>query len=343
FWKRSLKTNLLLIFITRVGLPALASSLVFVTLDHIDLISPHYLFGKECGIERGDQLAVFIASQISDLLRSPTELLNDLPVLPSSLNEISRQLKNDEFDAISIVKLLNEEPVIAAKVIQLANSSAYKKGETPIISLKKAFLALGANGLNEAVINGFVKQLIPQNNLYFQFYGVKLWQHSVTTGKIAKNLLEQSGRKEFGAEAYLLGLMQNLGNIVIYQLLLDAFSVVPPECEPGSRHFKKVLNQYSKKLTHQIAYHWGFPERVVMSLEKQSLIHDRKVLEVVFQTDFLSGYIFEANVISQALLLKRQSKFQAKNVYEQAKQKLYSPEAIASLDSLFIELNTEVA
>ncbi|MBM7072200.1 hypothetical protein JQC92_09195, partial [Shewanella sp. 202IG2-18] len=40
FWKRSLKTNLLLIFITRVGLPALASSLVFVTLDHIDLISP---------------------------------------------------------------------------------------------------------------------------------------------------------------------------------------------------------------------------------------------------------------------------------------------------------------
>ncbi|MBM7071926.1 TonB-dependent receptor, partial [Shewanella sp. 202IG2-18] len=43
FWKRSLKTNLLLIFITRVGLPALASSLVFVTLDHIDLISPDYI------------------------------------------------------------------------------------------------------------------------------------------------------------------------------------------------------------------------------------------------------------------------------------------------------------
>ncbi|MBM7074731.1 DMT family transporter, partial [Shewanella sp. 202IG2-18] len=45
-WKRSLKTNLLLIFITRVGLPALASSLVFVTLDHIDLISPIYFNSK---------------------------------------------------------------------------------------------------------------------------------------------------------------------------------------------------------------------------------------------------------------------------------------------------------
>ena len=34
------KNKIFLRFITRVGLPTLASSLVFVTLDHIDLISP---------------------------------------------------------------------------------------------------------------------------------------------------------------------------------------------------------------------------------------------------------------------------------------------------------------
>ena len=33
-------------FITRVGLPTLASSLVFVTLDHIDLISPEMSIKK---------------------------------------------------------------------------------------------------------------------------------------------------------------------------------------------------------------------------------------------------------------------------------------------------------
>ncbi len=302
-----------------------------------------YLFGENTQSFDNDKLAEFVADHIHVLLLNPDELLSELPVLPDSLTEISNQLQDNDFNAATIIELLNKEPAIAAKVVQLANSSTYQKRDKSVTNLKAAFLRLGAKGVREGVINGFMKQLIPQNNLYFQFYGLKLWQHSVNTGKIAKNLLEQSEHKHLSCEAYLIGLIHNLGNIVVYQLLLDAFAIVPPEYSPGSKHFKKLLRHHAQLLTYQIAQHWKFPEKIIRSLEKQTVINGSEELAAVLQTDALSGYVYEANIISQAIQLKQQKLENAERLYKNTRVLLHSQEAINTLDSLFKDARNCVA
>ena len=110
----------------------------------------------------------------------------------------------------------------------------------------------------EGVINGFVSKLTPQSQIYFKQYGNKIWQHSLDTGVIANALIKASPFKAEAAQGYLIGLICNLGDMIIYQLLMEAFSFVHPDSQPNSYAFKELMQKKSKSLAYHIAKHWQF-------------------------------------------------------------------------------------
>ena len=206
-----------------------------------------FLFGQSPSTEQYDDLSRYVADEIEKLLNNPANILKCLPVLPVSLTKILEQLNDKDFDTEILLELIQQEAVIASKVIELANSSFYNKTNKEITDLKSAFLFLGASGLMEGVINGFVSKLAPQSNIYFKQYGNKIWEHSVSTGVISKELINLSPYKTESAQGYLIGLICNLGDMIIYQLLIDAFSFVHPDSQPNSFAFKDLMSKNSKK------------------------------------------------------------------------------------------------
>ncbi|WP_114327077.1 HDOD domain-containing protein [Candidatus Colwellia aromaticivorans] len=68
-----------------------------------------------------------------------------------------------------------------------------------------------------------------------------MWKHSFTTGVIAKELINRSEYKQESAQGYLIGLICNLGDMIIYQLLMESFAYVHPDCQPNSFAFKNLL------------------------------------------------------------------------------------------------------
>ena len=207
----------------------------------------NFLFGQSPPTQQHDELSLYIASQVENVLNSPNSVLESLPILPNSLTKILEQSAKDDFDTDVLLKLIQEEAVIAAKVIELANSSYYNRRNKEITDLKSAFMLLGVNGLIEGVINGFVSKLVPQSHIYFKQYGNKIWQHSLSTGVIAKELIAKSSGESESAQGYLIGLICNLGDMIIYQLLIEAFSFVHPDCQPNSFAFKELMFKNSKK------------------------------------------------------------------------------------------------
>ena len=102
-------------------------------------------------------------------------------------------------------------------------------------------MILGTNGLIEGVINGFIGSFTPESRVYFQQYGVKIWQHCLSTGVIAKKLINSSPHKRDAAQGYLIGLICNLGDMIIYQLLTEAFAFIHPDSQPNSFAFKELM------------------------------------------------------------------------------------------------------
>jgi HD-like signal output (HDOD) protein len=260
-----------------------------------------YLLGNSGSAESStnDELSQFISEKVQSLLKNPKLILDTLPILPLSLSKIIDLLNSKDFEIDSLIQLIQQEPAIAAKVIELANSAYYNRNEKEIVDLKSAFMVLGVNGLSEGVINGFVSKLVPQSNIYFRQYGQKIWQHSLSTGVTAKAMVAKSQYKDSAAQAYFIGLICNLGDLIIYQLMIDAFSVVHPDCQPNSRLFKTLMAKESKRLTYFIAKYWNFPDSILEVLALQANVKRAALLPALHKKMPLACYVYEAKIISE--------------------------------------------
>ena len=295
-----------------------------------------FLFGQSPPTQQHDELSSYVSLKIKKLLKSPQKILEALPVLPVSLTKVLEQLNDKEFDAEVLVNLIQQEPTIAAKVIELANSAYYNRSHKEITDIKSAFMLLGTNGLMEGVINGFVSKLKPHSQIYFKQYGTKIWKHSQTSGIIAKGLIAKSQYNNDSAQGYLIGLICNLGDMIIYQLLIDAFSFVHPDCQPNSYAFKELMQKNSKKLTYHIAKHWNFPSSILDALAVQAKLTKSSMLGPVFTKRPIACYVYEANIISQLALRLEYKDIDEDELNEAKNFLLYSEEAKSHIENLII-------
>jgi len=293
-----------------------------------------YLFGSSTSHQQRDELSLFVEAEIEKLLKHPKALVKSLPVLPLTLTTLIDELKSDEFNTELLISIINKEPMVAAKVIELANSAKYNHHNKEITELKSAFMTIGANGLSEGIIVNYLKQMTPTSNVYFKQYGEKIWLHSLETGNNCQNLLILSQSPAESATAYLIGLILNLGAMVIFQLLIQAFSFVNPNCTPDSKAFKSILKKYSPRITYQIARFWQLPEKVTQTLKLQLNITDEVSLANISNKYPLAGFTFEANTISQLNLLYQGDKIAEDEITEISQTLLLSAESKALLSKV---------
>lgn len=286
-----------------------------------------FLFGQSPATIEHDELSLYVAEKIEAVLRKPETIIDAMPVLPASLSKVIDQVSDNNFDTEELLSLIQLEPSIAAKVIELANSSFYNRTNKEVTDLKAAFMLLGSNGLIEGVINGFVSKLTPQSQIYFKQYGNKIWQHSLDTGVIAKALIKASPFKAEAAQGYLIGLICNLGDMIIYQLLMEAFSFVHPDSQPNSYAFKELMQKKSKSLAYHIAMHWQFPQSILDALALQVKLTKSSMLSVVFEKRPMACFVYEANIISELMLMLEHKDKTEEEINEALAILLYSDEA----------------
>jgi HD-like signal output (HDOD) protein len=294
-----------------------------------------FLFGQSSSIEQHDELSLYVTKEIQKTLSTPKHILESLPLLPPSLIKVIEQLNDKEFDTEVLIELIQKEPIISVKVIELANSSYYNRGNKVIIDLKSAFMLLGTNGLMEGVINGFISNLTPQSALYFRQYGNKIWQHCFTTGEIAKTLISNSPHEQESGQGYLIGLLCNLGDMIIYQLLIEAFTYVHPDYRPSSFAFKEIMSKSSKRLTYFIAKQWNLPSAILDALALQEKLTKSSMLSSVFSRRPIACYVYEANIISEVALRLEQQEISNEEFEEVKSALVFSKEAKQYLENLF--------
>ena len=286
-----------------------------------------FLFGQSSATTQQDELSLYVAEKVEAVLKRPNIIIEAMPVLPASLSKIIDQLSDNNFDTEELLSLIQQEPSIAAKVIELANSSFYNRANKEVTDLKAAFMLLGSNGLIEGVINGFVSKLTPQAQIYFKQYGNKIWQHSLGTGVIAKALIKVSPYKTEAAQGYLIGLICNLGDMIIYQLLMEAFAFVHPDCQPSSYGFKELMQKKSKQLAYHIAKHWQFPQSILDALALQVKVTNASMLSTVFSKRPIACFVYEANIISELMMMLEHKDKTEEEIKEAVTILLYSNEA----------------
>lgn len=139
----------------------------------------------------------------------------DLPGFPEIVARVRQALADENASADKIARVIGAEPVLAARLLQMANSVALNLSGRQVIDLRTAVMRVGLNVVRSAVIAYAVRQL----SMAPMLNGLEkpldaLWQRSVLVASLCYVLARRCTQVNPDA-ALLAGLLHGIGRLYI--------------------------------------------------------------------------------------------------------------------------------
>ncbi len=239
----------------------------------------HQLLNKPCDVETLREAidhSCHIQSMISnDRVKQAIGRVGRLPSPSTLYHELSRALQKESTDAAVITRLIEQDMAIAAKLLQLVNSSVFGLRRR-ITSLEQAVSLLGVRQIRDMVLATHVFESFPQTKVGKGLNLERLRGHSVAVGKLARTImLEEGEAREHADQAFIGGLLHSFGMLVLAANGFEKYNKAVDYC----RRKKRTLSEVEKVLfgvTHAeagayILGLWKIPPVVVEAV----LMHER--------------------------------------------------------------------
>jgi len=141
-------------------------------------------------------------------------VIDRLPVFPRAARDVIRHASNPEVTIHDLESVAAKDPVLAGRIIQTANSAAYSPAQ-PIGSIPRAIAYIGTDVTRKVLLAAALRG----NFAYMQLH--QLWNHSLDVALAAEMLARQSTAGIDPAEAFLAGLVHDIGRL--------AFAIMPTQ------------------------------------------------------------------------------------------------------------------
>jgi len=235
---------------------------------------------------------------------------DSLPKCPATITQLLQVLQQDDSSYQDVAALINKEPVLASNTIKLANSPLFRPKSGEITSIEGAAQRLGMAKLSALATTIMMRQIIEIRPIYFKMFGKYLWEHSQHCALACGYLAERSGHDYF--HAYLIGLLHDIGKLVIFQELVTALRSVHPDVYPNEKVMASIVDRTAARLSCSSLKHWNLPSTIQIAVCEQAKVDEPESLSPM-------GYIlYSANVLSEIWLLQKQGFISA----EEARQLL---------------------
>lgn len=203
---------------------------------------------------------------IQSALTNKEELSKKIKPLPVIQLKLLQILDKPNVHYMEIADLINQDPTLSVRVLKIVNSAQNSSG-FEIKDLSTAVARLGVSGIAEVASSLLMKSIQPPKPIYYKLYGKQIWVHSLHTAYLCKGFASALGEEEFSG--YFLGLIHDVGKILVFDCLVDALATSNMDDEPGSLEFREYITEASLEISALVAKDWGLPANFVEALEQQ--------------------------------------------------------------------------
>jgi HD-like signal output (HDOD) protein len=158
--------------------------------------------------------------------------VGDLPPMPHVASKAMSMVENPDTTAPQLEELLNTDAALAARVLKIANSAMFSR-QREITTLTQAIMIIGFKALKGIIVAATLRQLNKRSGPA----ETMVWQNSTLTAMFS-NMVAKKLRKRYVDEVFLLGLLHNLGQMVLLtQLSKEYTNVIKVIQERGLDYF----------------------------------------------------------------------------------------------------------
>jgi putative nucleotidyltransferase with HDIG domain len=210
-------------------------------------------------VERACNLEVLLSSTtLQDILGG----IGELPVLPKVYRTLAEALAEPEVDLRRIGQIVEQDYAIAAKVLQLVNSSFFGLRKE-ITNLRQATTYLGVDTIQALVLSFEIFREF-KNTQAAGFVAEREQGHSFLTARIARRLVDE---KNVSDQAFLAAMLHDIGKLLMATYLPGEFQKAVQAsiaaAQPCHLAEESLLGVSHAEIGAYLLGLWGMPYAVV--------------------------------------------------------------------------------
>lgn len=176
-----------------------------------------------------------------------------LPTIPDVSFKIRRAINDDKSSVSSIARIVQIDPAITAKLIQIANSPLYR-GRKKIESCPEALTRLGLKTAQDIITTVAMKSVFNAKSPLIRQKMTELWRHSSYIASISAVFAHKIPGFD-PDRAMLAGLIHDIGIVPIL-----TYADKHPDIIANPRDLVETVRQLRADIGVQIIRQWDFPE-----------------------------------------------------------------------------------
>jgi putative nucleotidyltransferase with HDIG domain len=193
-----------------------------------------------------------------------------LPAMPLAVSKCLALLQDPNLSLAGVARVIETDPIVAAQIVRLANVAA-RAPVAPVRSITECVTRLGAMDLQLFLIETAARRVFESTDRHIAEICRGLWAHSLAVAMLARDLLKQSAgeRPSLTDEAYLAGLLHDIGKPVLAAMLLDAEKRLRGTRTKGwmpPATWLRLISESHRRIGVALAEKWNMPEGVRLSI-----------------------------------------------------------------------------
>ncbi|MEO8019912.1 MAG: HDOD domain-containing protein [Pseudomonadota bacterium] len=206
----------------------------------------------------------------------------ELPSVPDIVIKLQKILSDDNVTNETVVRLVGSEPMLAGKLMSMANSAALNASGRMIADLRQAVARVGFNIVRSAALAFAVEQLRKSPEFkHLEGPLDVLWKNSVQIAALSHVIARRFSSLN-GDTALLAGLMHNVGRIYILTRASKHPTLV---ADPLT--FNSIVRDWHTNVAKALLENWRVAEEIVEAVAGHEDL-DREQRGPVTLTDVLS-------------------------------------------------------
>ncbi|WP_296058425.1 HDOD domain-containing protein [uncultured Amphritea sp.] len=208
-----------------------------------------------------------IQSSNKAVIREYVGAIERLPSLPGVYVALNDALASDTTGAAEIAAIIERDPAMSAKILQLVNSAFFALS-SKVFKIKDAVVILGVRQIRDLFLVSRIFEHFPQDRNWSGFSFENLFDRCMVVGRFARAICrEQRVSADIADKAFLAALLQDIGMLVIATRETQQYSEVLQEAA-RLNHPLYAIEKLRLGVTHMEvgAYMlglWNLPPEVV--------------------------------------------------------------------------------
>lgn len=167
---------------------------------------------------------------------------SDQKTVPVVAIKITRLVNSPDSTIRDFEEIIKLDPMLVTRLLRYVNSPMFALA-SKVESISKAVIMVGMNQVRNLVSVETVKKIFRAKSTDNEFCKESLWVHSATVGIISK-MISQRIFGENGEDAFLTGILHDIGMIAEEQTEHALFIEAVSKCKKSSERFTECEQEY---------------------------------------------------------------------------------------------------